>query len=72
MIPDLGLLIQEQAAGIAPAYDGYDNFDYEKYHTFDDYQAWQSDFIKENSDIAEFVSYGKSLEGKSLIMSHNL
>jgi len=66
MISDLGAMIEEQKGGIAPAYDGYDNFNYEKYHTFDDYQAWQADFIKENSDIAEFVSYGESIEGRDL------
>jgi len=66
MISDLGEMIEEQKDGVAPAYDGYDNFDYQKYHTFDDYQAWQADFIKENSDIAETVSYGKSLEGRDL------
>ena len=42
------------------------SFDYNKYHTFDDYQKWQDDFVAENSDIAQKISYGKSFENRDL------
>lgn len=66
MIEDLGLAIDENMESVQPAYTGLDDFNYEKYGTFETYQAWQKDFAAANSDLITVESYGTSLEGRDL------
>ena len=47
-------------------YTNLDNFNYEKYHWWEDYQKWQTDFVNRHSDIAEKLVYGDSFEGREL------
>jgi len=66
MIEDLGLAIDENMESVQPAYTGLDDFNYEKYGTFETYQAWQKDFAAANSDLISVESFGTSLEGRDL------
>ena len=54
-IDDVQKLIDEEKRGLSRGYAGLGNFNYDSYHTFDEYQAWQADFAEENSDIARKV-----------------
>ena len=50
-IDDVQTLIDQEKSGISKGYSGLENFNYENYHTFEEYQSWQSDFAEENNDI---------------------
>jgi len=66
MIEDLGMAIQENLKSVQPAYTSLEDYDYGKYGTFEDYQAWQRDFVEANSDMITLSSYGTSFEGRDL------
>ena len=66
MIEDLGIAIQENLKSVQPAYTSLEDYDYGKYGTFEDYQAWQRDFVEANSDMITLSSYGTSFEGRDL------
>merc|ERR1712130_317870 len=66
IIEDVQSVIETTDEGIARNYTGLRNFDYEAYHTFDDYQAWQSEFASVNSDIASIQELGTSTEGRNI------
>ena len=50
-INDVQTLIDQEKSAISQGYSGLENFNYENYHTFEEYQSWQSDFAEENNDI---------------------
>ena len=58
MIDDVEKVVSEQFENAAAPYENLRNFEYDKYHTFEDNQAWQSDFVEENSDIVSLTNYG--------------
>ena len=66
MIENLGMAIEENLKHVQPAYTTLEDFNYEKYGTFEDYQAWQRDFVEANSDLISLSSYGTSFEGRDL------
>ena len=66
MIENLGMAIEENLKSVQPAYTSLEDFNYEKYGTFEDYQAWQRDFVEANSDLISLSSYGTSFEGRDL------
>jgi len=66
MIDNVEQLVSEQFENAAGPYTDLRNFDYQKYHTFDDYQSWQSDYVQANSDLIELIDYGTSYEGRAL------
>ena len=59
---DVEDLVEHFFQDATPKYTNLASFDYNKYHRFDDYQSWQSDFAEKNSDLIEFIDYGTSFE----------
>ena len=66
IISDVGVAAEESVSSMSPRYTNLDNFNYEKYHWWEDYQKWQTDFVNRHSDIAEKLVYGDSFEGREL------
>ena len=62
----IGQNFNPRKISVQPAYTGLDDFNYEKYGTFETYQAWQKDFAAANSDLISVESFGTSLEGRDL------
>lgn len=62
MKDDVEDLVKNFFKDATPKYTNLASFDYNKYHRFDDYQSWQSDFAEENSDLIEIIDYGTSFE----------
>ena len=72
MIDDVEKLVQSQFENAAAPYSGLRNFEYDKYHTYNDYQSWQADFVQENSDIINLVQYGKGYSKDHFFTLHIL
>merc|ERR1712110_1396090 len=65
MIEDVEKVVENERKTVSEPYSTFANFDYEKYHRYNDYQAWQSDFVSQNSDIVSVDTYGTSFEGRA-------